>query len=72
MDSTNHPFLSVASSERQNEKTDNGSQKSPYLKAILSGTAAGSAVVKKILSAVGSDKAAAIRYIKESAYLRKA
>jgi hypothetical protein len=70
MNTKNHPFLYVAGSEGQEEKKKADPQKSPYLKAILSGTA-GSAVVRKILSAVGSDKAAAIRYIKESACLRK-
>jgi hypothetical protein len=70
MKSKYHPFLYVAGSEGQEERKKAEPQKSPYLKAILSGTA-GSAVVRKILSAVGSDKAAASRYIKETAFLRK-
>lgn len=71
MSNARHPFLSVVRSERNDALTGNNQQKSPYLKAILSGTA-GAAVVKKILSAVSSDTAAASRYIKESAFLRKA
>lgn len=72
MNTNNHPFLYVAGPEGQNNNGKTEPQKSPYLKAILSGKAAGTAVVKKLISAVSSDKAAAIRYIKESAFLRKA
>jgi hypothetical protein len=43
--------------------------KSPYLKAILSGTAKFFAPEKD--SPVNSDRAAALRYIKESAFVKK-
>jgi hypothetical protein len=77
MKTKDHPFLYVASSESNNipQKEDLSAvaeeNKTPYLKAILSGKA-GPSAVKKILSAVNSDRIAAIRYIKESAFLRKA
>jgi hypothetical protein len=77
MKTNDHPFLYVASPDSNNtpQKKDLSAvaeeTKSPYLRAILSGKA-GPSAVKKILSAVNSDRIAAIRYIKESAFLRKA
>ena len=71
MKTNDHPFLYVAGPDNNNIPQKKEETKSPYLRAILSGKA-GPSAVKKILSAVNSDRIAAIRYIKESAFLRKA
>lgn len=53
-----------------NESVAEDQSRSPYLKAILSGTLRPS-VTEKDLSVTNPDRAAALRYIKESTVLRK-
>ncbi|MBS1759453.1 MAG: hypothetical protein JST23_04940 [Bacteroidetes bacterium] len=62
------PFQLIAGTKA----SDNVEQKSPYLKAILSSASSSTAIVRRIIADTISDKAAALRYIKESSTLRKA
>lgn len=62
------PFQLIAGMK----SSDSIEKKSPYLKAILSNASSGTAVVRRIITDAISDKAAALRYIKESSTLRKA
>ena len=71
----NHP-LSLYNADNppkaRNEKSSDqpAQSKSPYLKAILSGTAKLSAPENN-LPVTNPDRIAALRYIKESAFLKK-
>lgn len=72
MGTLHHPFLSIAGSENHSVNEKKNDQRSPYLKAILTGNRTGAALIRNIDSIELTDKNAASRYIKESSFLRKA
>ena len=71
MGTFNHPFLSIAGADNNQNQEKKPEQKSPYLKAILSAQRADNFIVRNISSVNDSDRSAASRYIKESSCLRK-
>ena len=72
MGTLHHPFLSIAGSENKTNAEKKSDQRSPYLKAILTGKRSGTALIRNLDSHEISDRNAASRYIKESTFLRKA
>jgi hypothetical protein len=62
-----NPLKSVSNEASTTEKKDN---RSPYLRAILSGTN-NTLIAGKLFSAVSSDREAALRYIRETRMLHK-
>lgn len=71
MGTFNHPFLTIADSDNNQNQEKKSVHQSPYLKAILSSRRADSIIVRNISSVNNSDQSAASRYIKESSCLRK-
>lgn len=72
MGTIRHPFLSIAGSEDKTDTEKKSDQRSPYLKAILTGNRSGTALIRSLESHELSDRNAASRYIKETSFLRKA
>jgi hypothetical protein len=69
------PFaiLSYPLQDQKTKQTQKKSdQRSPYLKAILTGNRSGTALIRSLDSHELSDRNAASRYIKETSFLRKA